>query len=268
MKNNITILMLAVFFSFGCGTRKLLVAGIDGSKMPDISTEASPKKHFSIEASNLKKEMPAVSQIVPSGRFMIVLPFFAFYKKHFTCSPSAKSFEKLPDNMKTAFSKEMKSAAFPEDLASGYTLKLTIEELKFNFEYMNKGTIIIPVFFEIRIKNEYMSPMYFSLKVSYELSKDGTVLKKGTVLKEKKITEKISSKIPLPSGPMYVQNPAYFPGSHQSEGHYNTAKDYQQVLGGTYSEAQHAMSYGFIETFNLMEEVSKEIWRDIQDLVK
>lgn len=267
MKNKIALLLLALIFSLGCGTKKLLTYGIDASKMPDISSEAILKKNFAIECST-SKEMPATSQVVPAGRFMITLPFFAYYKKHFVCTPGSQSFDKLPGNMKVALSSEMRSGVFPETLASNYTLKLTIEESKFDFDYMNKGSIIVPVFFEIRIKKEYVAPMKFSLKVNYELLKDGVVVKKGTAQAEKKITEKISSEVPLPSGPMYVRNPAYFPGSNQSQGHYNTAKDYQQVLGGTYSEAQHAMSYGFIETFNLMEEVSKKVCADIKDIVK
>ena len=266
----ISLFLLATVIITACSTKKLLTAGIASGKMPDISKSAITNSKFKVETIDTKKGFPATDQIIKNRSYVIPLPFCAFYKQHYTCSPGQKSFSAMAPDLSAIFSNELKEAGVKDNLSGNYSLKLKIEESNFKFEYNNKGSIIILIILEIRNKKEFIMPMTCSMKVSYELMKDNAVIKKGIVTKEEKITEKISADVPLPDGPTYTREYGWDPasGTFKNQEHYNTAKDYQQLQGGTYTEATHAMAYGYTLILNLMSTVSKDICAEIKDSVK
>jgi hypothetical protein len=270
MKKSLICLCLAVLVLGACGTKKLLTAGIASSKIPDITKTTVTIPNFKITVQDSKEGIPTSDQLVKNTSYVVPLPFFAFYKQHYTCTPGQGAFASLAPGLEAIFSNEVKEAGFADDLKSSYNLKLKVEETNFKFEYMNKGTIIVLLILTIRNKNEYVAPMTCSMKVSYELSKDNAVIKKGTISKEEVVTSKISTGVPLPTGPTYKKNPAYSPHVYtgQPEYTYNTRNDYQQLQGGTYTEARHAMTYGYTVMFNLMSNASKDICSEIKSLVK
>ncbi len=267
MKKLLLFFSVAIIFIYGCGTKRLLEYGIDTSKMDTISQPKMNSK-FSVEVTGADKNFPDTTRIIPNGRYVIVLPFCAFYKKHFICMPSKKSFEKINDNFIAVLSNEIIASKLSDNLSGNYKLRVNVEDSKFKFDYYHKGSMFIIIVASLRFKNEYISPMYYSMKVNYELLDGDKVIKTGSLSKEMMIKEEISTEVPLPSAPMYIRNPYYIPGTGMSEGHYNTANDYQQLMGGPHEETKYAMKYGFVGIINMMSDISKDICKDIKEKVK
>lgn len=259
-----TILYASLCLTLGlasCQVKKLLKIGMQTSTMQTVKAQ-NPDNQTGVAVEVVKDDsingIPREEKLKKVESYVVTLPFVAFYKKDFVCYPGQKSFANLPDNLQTYMSDEI--ATYANKPAAGkYKLRLHIEDCNFNFEYKNKGSIIVALIVTFRTKKEFVSPLAFSMKVGYELLKDDQVIQKGSFTRERKVDEQISANVPI-----FIPNTRYYSNDphspyYRSPGQRSVDADYAQLQGGTAPESIHAMKYGFAVYEELIDGITKDI---------
>ncbi len=242
-------LVFAVLFT-ACYSVKKADKFISTIKLPAVAKSAPVANlKVTIDEKSFFDSIPDQAQLKKAGRYFIPLPFVAFWKANYYCTPGKQTFkDSLIQNITSSVNSAMANV-LPAGNTSAYELILKQESSNFKFKYNNKGFIVVLLIVTFGNKKEFVSPVTMDMTLNYQLKKDGVVIKSGKVTQSKQITEKIEGDTPLP----YVNDPLKTPTQNANAMHY------QFAAGDAGKTIKNGMLFGLVEYNNMMREAVSAI---------
>ncbi len=245
--------LILVLLTSGCRTREDLATGIGSASLPVMKTSVQKDTALPFEMVHAAfGGVAARPEIKRKNLVGFSILLFTVVRQKVECRAGANSFgDRLYSNMSAAITEEA-TRNFAEQNLDEYFLRVKIDSVEVKTAYVSGFNWMFGLR-EINVKRDFCKATSMTLKVSYELEKNDTVIKSATVLKQERISQRLYGSTLLPDSSNYADYQEY-----------GKDKDYSN---GPLLTSANAMQYALIEFNGLVAEAAKTIIAEVKQEV-